>query len=252
MKAAGNHKAHSVFGTMWGDDGAETNLFMALGQIPYVSEYCYKGADATPGDVYEIGAFVSGFERDFYDACADFHREVYFAGKRLMWADIIYDMHGTNLDPDEYVAQMKAAEKLMAEKALKNDKNKLFYDYARLIFDILAVKTPILYNMDKKYRECDRAYFAQLAKETLPALKEKYAALCRLHKQTWFEVYKPNGFEVILERYAGILARLDYTTELFESYGNGSVPEIEELSQRRMPGHNAGITYKTLYSPCWK
>ena len=252
MKAAVNHKAHSVFGTMWGDDGTETNLFMALGQIPYVSEYCYKGTDATPDDVYDIGGFVSGFERDFYNVCADFHREVYFVGKRLMWTDIIYDMHGTNIDPDEYVEQMKAAEKLMAEKASKNDKNKLFYDYACLVFDILTVKTPVLYNMDKKYQEGDRAYFAQLAKETLPSLKEKYAKLCKLHKQTWFEVYKPNGFEVLLERYAGILARLDYTIELFEGYGNGSLSEIEELSQRRMPGRNAGIAYKTLYSPCWK
>ncbi len=252
MKAAVDHKVHSAFGTMWGDDGAETNLFMALGQIPYISEYCYKGANATPEDVYDIGAFVSGFDREFYNACADFHNEVYFVGKRIIWTDILYNMHGTNINPDEFAEKMKAASELMCKKAQKHDKNYLFYTYAKVLFDILTVKAPLLYTYDKKYKEGDRAYFAQLAKETLPALKEKYSLLCKLHKETWFAVYKPNGFEVLLERYAGILARLDYTIELFEGYGNGTLEKIEELSQRRIPGRNAGIGYKTLYSPCWK
>ena len=252
MLASVNHKAHSVFGTMWGDDGAETDVFMALGQIPYVSEYCYRGADATPEDVYEIGSFVSGFDRDFYNACADFHKEVYFVGKRIMWTDIIYDMHGTNIDPDEYVAQMKAAAELMDKKAHLKDKNYRYYKYAKKIFEILTIKTPILYNMDKEYQAGNRAYFLHLAKNELPELKKKYAKLCKIHKENWFETNKPNGFEVLLERYAGILARLDYTIELFEGYGNGSLEIIEELSQRRIPGRNAGIAYKTLYSPCWK
>ncbi len=252
MLASVNHKAHSVFGTMWGDDGAETDIFMALGQIPYISEYCYKGADATPEDVYDIGGFVSGFDRDFYNACADFHKEYSFVGKRIMWSDIIYDMHGTDINPDEYVAQMKSAAKLMDKKAHLKDKNCIYYKYAREVFEILVLKTPILYEMDKEYKAGNRSYFAQLAKTVLPELRKKYAKLCGLHKETWFEVYKPNGFEVLLERYAGIIARLDYTIEVFKDYGNGSAEKIEELSQYRLPGKNAGIAYKTLYSPCWK
>ena len=45
LAACAKHGVDMAFATMWGDDGAETNLFLATGLLPIFSESCWQGHD---------------------------------------------------------------------------------------------------------------------------------------------------------------------------------------------------------------
>ena len=38
LRACANHRVNTVFATMWGDDGAETNALLAFSRLPIFSE----------------------------------------------------------------------------------------------------------------------------------------------------------------------------------------------------------------------
>ena len=263
LKSAIEKGTDTVFATLWSNDGTECNHFLALSQLAYFSEYCYKGADVTSDEIYETGAFLSGLDRDFYTACGDFTiaRDVsadpfmldyYASGKKFIWADILYGMHGAFCtDPADYSKKMSDASRLMTEKAQAHDKNEKIYRYASEVFFIAGAKCKIFYEIFEKYKSGDREYFGNLANITLPDLKKHFEELMNLHTSQWLETYKPSGLEVLQSRYASTLARLDYTTALFEKYSKGEINHIEEFDFNHSYGHGQGKDFKNCYTPCW-
>ena len=262
LKAAIEHKIDTCFATLWSNDGCETSHFMGMGLMAYYSEFCYRGEDVTREEVYEMGEFVSGFQKDFYDACSDFHiaRDVskdsfmldyYPVGKKLVWADILHGIHGCEMDSGSYVTKMKNAKALMDEYASGLDKNEEYYIYASLLFEIAGIKCDIFSNIKKHYDEGDRAYFDKLSGETLPYLYELYERLSDIHETMWLATYKPHGLEVIQMRYAATLKRLEYTKKVLEIYALGESDKIEELEGNHIYGKGTGKGFMNVYTPCW-
>ena len=263
LKSAIEKGTHTVFATLWSNDGTECNHFLALSQLAYFSEYCYRGADVTAKEIYETGGFLSGLDKDFYDACGSFSiaRDVssdpfmldyYASGKKFVWADILYGMHGAFCtDPSDYCRKMQRASQLMHKKAQVHDKNEKNYRYAEELFTIAGAKCEIFYEIFEKYQNGDREYFRGLAKNTLPNLRKHFEELMSLHTSQWFETYKPSGLEVLQSRYASTLARLDYTTIIFEKYSGGEIDSIEEFDFNQSYGSGQGNNFINCYSPCW-
>ncbi len=262
LKAAIEHKIDTCFATLWSNDGCETSHFMAMGLMAYYSEYCYRGENITREEVYETGKFVSGFPREFYDACSDFHiaREVskdtfmldtHPVGKKLVWADILHGIHGTVTEPHSYMEKMKNAKELMDSLAAKHDKNEEYHIYASLLFEIAGQKCDIFSKIKKHYDEGDRAYFGALAESVIPHLYELYEKLSDLHETIWLSTYKPHGLEVIQMRYAATLKRLTYTKKVCSIYASGVSDKIEELENNPIYGKGFGKGFDNVYTPCW-
>ncbi len=252
----------TVFATLWSNNGCETNHFLAISQLAYFSEYCYKGVEVTTDEIYKMGAFLCGLEKDFYDACGDFHisldvsndsfmLDYYPCGKRFVWADILYGLHGSRANPEDYCEKMDRAVDLMKEKAKAHDKNEAIYEYAKKLFRIAGMKCEILYNIYNRYTSGDKKYFSTLAHETLPKLERLYTELQVIHEKQWFSTYKPNGYEVILQRYASTIARLKYTQRIFANYADGKISSIEEFDCNPCYGHAEGKNFENYYSPNW-
>ncbi len=263
LESAIENGIDTIFATLWSNDGTECNHFLALSQLAYFSEFCYKGPSVTIDEIYETGGFLSGLPRDFYTACGDFTiaRDVsadtfmldyYASGKKIIWADILYGMHGAHItNPEDYCAKMQNARALMQEKASFHDHNEKIYRYAEELFFIGGVKCKIFYEIFEEYKKQNRDYFGNLASIILPDLKKHFEELMSLHTGQWLETYKPSGLEVLQSRYASTLARLDYTISIFEKYSGGEIDSIEEFDFNQSYGSGQGKNFINCYSPCW-
>jgi len=72
LKACIRHSVDTVFATMWGDDGAETDFCLAFNQLPLFSEFCWQGEAAAVDDIRETGAFLTGISAEDYRTFGEF------------------------------------------------------------------------------------------------------------------------------------------------------------------------------------
>ena len=236
----------SVTVTTWGDDGNETNAFLALSLLPVYSEYCYRGMECTKEDIERVSEFLTKI--NFQDARAmgnlsflknnpllDYNREVYgndlLMGKRLFYSDVLYDMSVNKDTCDEIMEIYEACAQRMQELEAKGDKNQEDYHYAYLLYKICSLKAELVKNFRRAYKEQDRTYLEKVLAEFLPQLKAWYEEFARCHKKQWYRDYKPFGFEVLSFRYGGVIARISDAMEILDKYLNQEVAQIDELEE---------------------
>ena len=56
-----------------------------------------------------------------------------------------------------------------------------------------------------------------------------------LREELWQEEFKPNGYEVLDVRMAGVEARLKSARRRIRDYLDGKIPSLEELEEERLP-----------------
>ena len=78
-------------------------------------------------------------------------------------------------------------------------------------------------------REKQRVTALALASEIPDTVREVHA-LRRLWRKLWESTNKPNGFEVLEVRLAGVAARLETAGEKMQAFGLGEAEDIPELS----------------------
>lgn len=232
LKECMKEDVKTVFATMWEDDGCETNHFLTLSLLPVFSEYCYRGMDCTEEDILSAGEFLTKIDRKAFEAMGVFNMEEKQGmgpGKEEIYNDIFYNLGATNTDSSKF----RDALEVLKKYELQSGNNQKWYKYAILLFKIATVKIDIRLNLRDRYLKGDKDYLKQLASSVLPALKEDYIALSKLHREQWLATYKPFGLEVLLVRYGGIIERLDYTIDTINQYISGRLTCIEELEVQR-------------------
>jgi hexosaminidase len=99
---------------------------------------------------------------------------------------------------------------------------------------VLALKADLGLRLLKYYQAKDSKKLAQIAAEELPLLVERVETLRQRHMKQWLYAYKPFGWEVIDQRYGGLIARLHSTGERLEEYLSGQVASLPELEETRL------------------
>ncbi len=248
LKSCLKNNIKKVILTTWGDDGNETSAFKLLPLIPVYSEMCYKGEECTEDDIKKASEFLTKI--DFSDAkkMSNFtfiKPDPYLAewrakngggvdilpGKRLFYADVLYDMSIRYETCDEVIKIYEDCAAKMAELYEKNDKNKDDYRYSYLLYKIGSKKAELVKNLRKSYKEDDRAYLETVCKKILPQLKAWHEEFAALHQKQWLKDYKPFGLEVINYRHGGVIARLQYAIDTLTKYLDGEINEIAELRE---------------------
>ena len=247
LSACAKHRVDTVFATLWGDDAAETNVFLASSMLPIFSENCWQGADCPKGEVILAGECLTGMPREALLAMGEFYPDEkdIRTGKSLIWCDPLYPI----LDPmgDSMDAAIARSEKALA--ALEACPDKLVREYARLLFEIAKEKAGILRDLRAKYLADDRLWLVQLAQEDLPALTNQYAKLMGIHRRLWERDYKRNGWEVVCLRYGGAMARLADVTDELVRYLAGELKEIVELEETPRSPARIAQHYEHMVTP---
>ena len=247
LAACAKHHVDTVFATLWGDDGAETNVFLASSMLPIFSESCWQGYDCPKNEMHLAGECLTGMPRDVLLALGEFYpsEQDIRTGKSLIWCDPLYPIH----DPmgDSMDAAIARSERALETVSVYEDET--VRTYASLLFGIVREKARILRDLREKYLADDRVWLVKLAQEDIPALINQYARLMGIHRRLWERDYKRNGWEVVCLRYGGAMARLADTADELCRYLAGELKAIAELDETPLDPARFAQHYAMMVTP---
>ena len=244
LRACAKRNVQTVLATMWGDDGAETNPFLAMNQLPIFSESCWQGCDVSDEEIRLAGECLTGMEDRCFRAMGEFYpsERERCTGKSLIWCDLLYPL--TNFGFEAMDAA--AARMCQAQAVLADYRDSLEGRYAHLCMQVAAKKGEIVAALRPRYLSGDRNYLGQVADAEIPELLTLYADLARVHQELWERDMKRYGWEVLCLRYGGVSARLKDVQGEIRRYLSGELERIEVLDEEPLSAHRR--TYQHYHS----
>ena len=228
-----------IWASVYEDDGCETNIDFVIPQLLIYSENCFKGEEYKTEDVYKLSKELFNVDMDEFRALSEYHVPwlegmpvemnpfPVYMGKKILYSDILYNMTGTYNFQRILPAHENALDKI--KNAGKDTYWEKYYDYARLLYEITVEKMKLIPAVRELYKADKLDELRDIAEKRIPILKEKYEELKKLHEKQWLSTYKPFGLEEIQLRYAAVIARMEYASEILLMYLNKEVENIPEL-----------------------
>ena len=230
LRACAKHGVDLVLATMWGDDGAETNVSLSYAMLPIFSEACWQGPDVPQSETILAGECLTGMPRKVLDAWGDFYPswEDERSGKMLIWTDPLYPLTVFEIDTlAAFTSRARAAIGTMAPYT----ETSLECRFATAAFDVCIKKAEWIDGLRAHYLAGDRAWLTDAAERRVPELLCAYDALMRLHRQLWERDNKRFGWEAIALRYGAVRGRLEDVQDEIRRYLAGELPAIVELDE---------------------
>ena len=227
LQACSEANTEMVFATMWGDDGAETDYFLAAGSLPMLSEFCWQGPDVSREEIDLSQECLTGIPRDVYKTLGEFYPEAdeRYSGKAMIWSDPLFPvMEGVFENPADMAVRAKKALENLAPAGERPD-----IAFARCLFRILLKKGTLLAGLRDSYCRRDRQALADAADKVIPDLICEYEDLIKAHRNLWEAHCKRPGWEVLVLRYGAVKERLADAAYEIRQYLNGEIPSIEAL-----------------------
>lgn len=228
-----------VFMTMWGDDGAECDVFSALPGIQFFCEMAFdesadveRTARAFRGACgCDMGPWVRAADINTVPAVKQPHLSHTNTAKSLLWQDpllAIMDKHtgGMDLQPHYETLAKELAQAAKAGGLAEHLR------YPELIAQAVAAKVNLRRRLAAAYRQRDKKALRALRDKDLRRLRRAVAALWKHHRALWMANNKPFGWEVQEQRYGGLLARLDTVRDRVGDYLAGRIDAIPELQEK--------------------
>jgi hexosaminidase len=225
LKACKAQNIREVIVTLWGDDGAECDLFSALPGIQFFAEHAY--ADAVNPRLLrknfhgscdaDFDAWVKASEIDSVPCLARPERSCTNVGKWLLWQDPLLGLMDPQLDG---ISLRHHYRKLSATLPVA---------FPAQLARVLSLKCDLRRDLVRAYRARDKRRLRALAAGDLKSLRVELDKLWRIHRDVWMRQYKPFGWEVIEERYGALRARLQALGDRLGAYLAGDVNSIPEF-----------------------
>ncbi len=268
MIAAKGRGIREAFTTLWGDDGGACNMLSALPALQHFAEHGYRdtvsnedltrqfrGTCGWDWDALLVGEQIDSpptlsptmrewakhlginmpeYVKDKLDV-----RGINFFGHNpgnyLLWNDPmvgIYDGHIEDLPlTEEY--QKVTANIVDARKAGQCEKHLLEFVYR--LSRVLELKADLGVRLREAYTKKNRKVLIRLSRHVLPEVLRRVKQAHEAYRAMWFELYKPNGYEVQDLRWSGLEGRLHSTKLRLDDYLQGRVKSLPELAEKRLP-----------------
>lgn len=242
LRSCLEHGTKTVFATMWAEDGCEINHMESRPLLPLFSEYCYRGLECREEDIWDISETVTGRAREEVQAWELWHfwkKDLpWCLGKKFFYCDLLIDFIHTDFDFAPLEQHFIQGEALM-----QTYNNRLMAK----VFHIAKQKVALISKVRQAYADKDKAQLKEVA-DRIPDLIGDYREWMEMFRRQWMGTYKHNGFEVLNNRYGGIIARLEYAQTILLAYVNGDQDQIEELEEERIAFFSHGMPYRNNVS----
>ena len=250
LRCCARHQVKTVIATMWGDDGQETNQFLALSQVPIFSEFCWRGDQCDREAVMATAEFLTGLPRRAYEAFGLFYPgdEDNRTGKALVYCDLLYPLGPRREELADCIDRSRRALEILAGYREIPECR-----YAASLFRVCLKKALVIREMRPRYLAGDKEWLAKTARETIPELLAAYEKLRIRHKRLWERDYKRNGWEVLALRYGAVEGRLRDVQDALERYVRGELATLCELDEEPQdPARKSGTQfYNVFVSPVY-
>ncbi|UOQ85809.1 beta-N-acetylhexosaminidase [Gracilibacillus salinarum] len=230
-----------VFVTLWGDDGAETNLFTALLGLQLYAEHGYA-REVSREKLRARFQFCTGAEMDAFWQLGNIDSTIYQRNnlepvnpsKFLLWQDPLTGLFDHDMENQKVAAGYRQLERDLQQVKTKAGKWQGLFDYTGALCAVLSIKSTIGTNMQSAYKQNDQADLELILQEELPVLLQKVKRLHKLHYKQWMETNKAFGWEVLDIRYGGLMLRIETTILRLCEFLDGKITSIPELEQERL------------------
>ncbi|NEW08376.1 beta-N-acetylhexosaminidase [Paenibacillus sp. SYP-B3998] len=232
-----------VYATMWGDDGMESNPFIALLGLQLYAEHAYSEEKPTWDRLAERVKFCTGIEADAFlqlkyldetPGAEPDNRKQSNPSKFLLYQDVLLGLFDKQIEGLEMSAHYAQVEQGIRSRRVKDAKLDYLFDVPEKLCGVLKLKSEIGIALKRAYDVKDLATLRRIATDELPVIAEAVKELRAVHRTQWLSMYKPFGWEVIDIRYGGVVNRLDTASLRLLDYVEGRIDQIEELEQERL------------------
>ncbi|MEC0090254.1 beta-N-acetylhexosaminidase [Paenibacillus macquariensis] len=232
-----------VYATMWGDDGNESNPFIALLGLQLYAEHAYSEEKPDQDHLAARVKFCTGIDADTFQQLKNLdetpgaepnNQKQSNPSKFLLYQDVLlglFDKQIEGLDMAEHYVQVEQDIRSRRNKDAELD---YLFEVPEKLCGVLKRKSEIGIELKRAYDTNDNETLRHIATEALPAISEAVRELRIAHRSQWLRMFKPFGWEVIDIRYGGVVNRLDTATYRILDYVEGKINRIEELEQERL------------------
>ena len=251
LKVAARLGTDTVFATLWGDDGAETDYLMAVDRYTMFSEACWTGGDFSPEECELAAECLTGMPRELRSAWDYFYADSWqdSTGKAMIWCDPLYPCGAS--DQQKEILFSGAAEALKILDEYPEFKNRTEIYYTRCLYTTLMRKTARIRDLRNAYEKKDKEALAKISGQEIPAAVEAYRELMKAHRALWELNRKRQGWEVLALRYGGAMSRLEDVADEVQRWLDGTLAEIPELEEKVLPD-GKGTHYDRVSTPSAK
>ncbi|MEW9699498.1 beta-N-acetylhexosaminidase [Paenibacillus sp. SI8] len=232
-----------VYATMWGDDGMESNPFIALLGLQLYAEHAYSEDKLDWQRLADRVKFCTGIEADAYlqlkyldetPGSEPDNRKQSNPSKFLLYQDVLLGMFDKQIEGLDMAAHYAKVERDIHSRRVSDAELDYLFDVPEKLCAVLKIKSEIGIELKRAYDAKDTAALRRIATDVLPAIAEAVRELRAAHRAQWLRMFKPFGWEVIDIRYGGVVNRLDTASLRLLDYVEGRIGRIEELEQERL------------------
>jgi hypothetical protein len=223
--------------TSWGDDGAEADCHSTLPAAYLMAELAYgytaddmerlnNGFNAICGVPFE--AYLLASRIDILPSMASSPYQNANCAKWLLWDDPllgICEPYHKDEKLTGYYANLSTQLASLISDTIGGSRLR----FPQQIATVLTLKADLRKNLVNSYKQRNLSALSEILFEELNPLIEEVDNLWRIHREIWFETYKPFGWEKIERRYGGLLLRLKTLRERLEALISGTISEIPEF-----------------------
>ncbi|THE13806.1 beta-N-acetylhexosaminidase [Bacillus timonensis] len=241
LNACKKEGVREVFATMWGDNGAETPLATSLPILQLFAEHSYHKT-VTEEEVAERFHFCTGGTyNDFMvlnlldetPGVSENNLHESNPSKFLLWQDVLIGLYDQNIQGLPMNQHYERLIPRLEEVSQNNPEWKDMFGFYEQLARVLSVKAEIGIHLKEAYDAVDKKKIESI-KTQLGRLIESTQELRLKHRNLWFSMNKPFGWEVIEIRYGGLLARLETAKFRIDEWLKGNISRIEELEEERL------------------
>ncbi|MEH7179709.1 beta-N-acetylhexosaminidase [Neobacillus vireti] len=230
-----------IFTTLWGDNGAETPLSTALPVIQLFAEHTYheKVGKNQLADRFHFstGNHLEDFlllnQLDETPGVMEKNLHSSNASKFLLWQDLLLGLFDENI---RGLGMNEHFQKLVPQLNAAKDRNPnalLLFEFYEQLARVLSVKAEMGIQLKSAYDQKDKEKMTSLLEESNELTKEA-GFLRHKHREVWFSLYKPFGWEVLELRYGGLIARMETAQFRIQQWLEDKITIIEELEEKRL------------------
>ncbi|AFH62548.2 family 20 glycosylhydrolase [Paenibacillus caseinilyticus] len=232
-----------VYATMWGDDGMESNPFIALLGLQFYAEHAYTAGRPDPARLAERVKFCTGIDE------AAFLRLKYLdetpgaepdnvkqsnPSKFLLYQDVLLGLFDKQIEGLPMAEHYRRLEEEIRGGRDPEAALDYLFEVPEKLCGVLRRKSEIGIELKRAYDARDLDTLRHIAADVLPEISAAVQELRRAHRDQWLRLFKPFGWEVLDIRYGGVVCRLDTAAFRLKEYTEGRLQRIEELEQERL------------------
>ncbi len=239
-----------VFATMWGDDGAEVDIYTTLLGLQLYAEYNYH-SEVDMAHLKERFRLCLGLDMDAFLALQldDFPLESLSGeiiehvnatvSKQVLYQDPLCGLFDKNLENMDLKEFYQA--KLDTLTAIETPEQfAALFAYQRQLLRVLLLKCSIGTQIRSAYQAKDMSRLQQCCAE-LDTLMQAVAELEERFTTVWEGSNKIFGLDRVQLRFGGLMMRLQAAKRRLQLFISGKMDSLEELEAQLLPYADGGI-----------